>query len=88
MWQSNGSIDRSAKRGGRPRTVNVREILNAIFYLLSTGCQWADPPMAHWIVSTMRCTSGYASGPVVKPVRRRGSSTRKVSRVLKKGRYA
>ena len=28
-----------AKRGGRPRTVNVREVLNGIFYVLSTGCQ-------------------------------------------------
>jgi len=29
-----------AKRGGWPRDVNVREVLNAIFYVLSTGCQW------------------------------------------------
>jgi transposase len=29
-----------AKHGGRPRDVNVREVLNAIFYVLSTGCQW------------------------------------------------
>ena len=28
-----------AKRGGRPRTVDVREVLNAIFYVLWTGCQ-------------------------------------------------
>ena len=28
-----------AKRGGRRREVNVREVLNAIFYVLSTGCQ-------------------------------------------------
>lgn len=27
-----------AKRGGRRREVNVREVLNAIFYVLSTGC--------------------------------------------------
>ena len=34
-----------AKRGGRPRKVDVREVLNAIFYVLSTGCQWnALPP--------------------------------------------
>lgn len=26
--------------GGRPRTVNVREILNAIFYILVGGCAW------------------------------------------------
>src|SRR5260221_6170376 len=29
-----------AKRGGRRREVNVREGLNAICYVLSTGCQW------------------------------------------------
>jgi transposase len=29
-----------ARRGGRPRDVNMREVLNAVFYLLSTGCQW------------------------------------------------
>jgi transposase len=33
-----------AKRGGRPREVNVREVLNAIFYVLSTGCQWQALP--------------------------------------------
>lgn len=30
-----------AKRGGCRRAVDVREVLNAIFYVLSTGCQWA-----------------------------------------------
>jgi transposase len=33
-----------ARRGGRPRDVNVREVLNAVFYLLSTGCQWDALP--------------------------------------------
>jgi transposase len=33
-----------AKRGGRPRTVKVHEVLNAIFYVLSTGCQWRALP--------------------------------------------
>src|ERR1700756_1920225 len=33
-----------AKRGGRRREVNVREVLNAIFYVLSTGCQWQGLP--------------------------------------------
>ena len=35
---------RPAKRRGRPRTVEVREVLNTIFYLLSTGCQWQALP--------------------------------------------
>ena len=35
-----------AKRDGQPRDdVNVREVLDSIFYVLSTGCQWkALPP--------------------------------------------
>ena len=33
-----------ARRGGRPRDINVREVLNAIFYVLSTGCQWKALP--------------------------------------------
>jgi transposase len=33
-----------AKHGGRPRNVNVREVLNGIFYVLSTGCQWQALP--------------------------------------------
>jgi transposase len=33
-----------ARRGGRKREVNVREVINAIFYVLSTGCQWNALP--------------------------------------------
>ena len=33
-----------AKRGGRLRSVNVREVLNGIFYVLWTGCQWKALP--------------------------------------------
>lgn len=32
------------KRSGRRREVNVREVLNAIFCVLSTGCQWQALP--------------------------------------------
>ena len=28
-----------AKRGGRRRTVDVREVLNGILYVLATGCE-------------------------------------------------
>jgi putative transposase len=33
-----------AKRGGRPRRADMREVLNAIFYVVKTGCQWAMLP--------------------------------------------
>ena len=29
-----------AKRGGNKRTVDVREVVNGLMYVLSTGCQW------------------------------------------------
>ena len=33
-----------AKRGGNKRTVEVREIVNGLMYILGTGCQWRDIP--------------------------------------------
>jgi len=33
-----------AKRGGRKRTVDVREVVNGLMYVLSTGCQWRYVP--------------------------------------------
>ena len=43
-WALVSTMIRPAKRGGRPRTVDLREVLNAIFYVLSTGCQWQALP--------------------------------------------
>ena len=33
-----------ARHGGRKRHVNVKEVLNSIFYVLATGCQWSALP--------------------------------------------
>lgn len=33
-----------AKRGGNKRTVDMREVVNGLMYILSTGCQWAAMP--------------------------------------------
>lgn len=33
-----------AKRGGNKRTVDMREVLNGMMYVLSTGCQWRAIP--------------------------------------------
>ena len=30
----------AAKHGGRPREVEMREIVNAMFYINRSGCQW------------------------------------------------
>ena len=33
-----------AKPGGRPRSVDLREVVNAMLYLLRTGCPWRSLP--------------------------------------------
>ena len=33
-----------AKRGGNKRTVDIREVVNGLMYILSTGCQWRALP--------------------------------------------
>lgn len=33
-----------AKRGGNRRHVDVREVMNGLMYILSTGCQWRAIP--------------------------------------------
>src|SRR5205085_7595993 len=32
------------KKGGGKRTVNLREVVNGLMYILSTGCQWRAIP--------------------------------------------
>lgn len=43
-WMLVAPLIPPAKRGGRKRSVDVREVLNGIFYVLSTGCQWEALP--------------------------------------------
>ena len=43
----------AARPGGRPRTTNIRAVLNAIFYLLRTGCQWRLLPREFPVWSTV-----------------------------------
>jgi transposase len=33
-----------ARRGGNKRTVDVREVVNGLMYILGTGCQWRAIP--------------------------------------------
>ena len=40
QWEVAERLIPPAKPGGRPRSVDMREILNAIFYYLKSGCQW------------------------------------------------
>ena len=40
QWELLKGFIPAAKPGGRPRKVDPREIVNAIFYILSAGCPW------------------------------------------------
>ncbi len=44
QWTRIAALIPPAKPGGHPRIVNIREIINAIFYLNKTGCQWRALP--------------------------------------------
>jgi putative transposase len=39
-WQVVAPLLSAAKPGGRPRSVNLRRILNGLFYLVRSGCAW------------------------------------------------
>ena len=39
-----GPLIPPARRGGNKRTVDEREVVNGIMYVLSTGCQWGAIP--------------------------------------------
>ena len=43
-WALVESLIAPAKRGGNKRTVKVREVVNGLMYVLSTGCQWRAIP--------------------------------------------
>ena len=43
-WALIGPLIPPAKRGGNKRRVNLREVVNALLYVLSTGCQWRAIP--------------------------------------------
>ncbi len=40
QWKVIEPLIPPAKPGGRPRSVDMREILNAIFYVVRSGCAW------------------------------------------------
>ena len=44
QWELLEPLIPDAKPGGRPRAVEIGEILNAIFYVLCEGCRWRSLP--------------------------------------------
>lgn len=59
QWQLIASLIPAVKVGGRPRTVDVRKILNPIFYVLVNGCAWRllphDLPPKSTVYYYFRC---------------------------------
>jgi transposase len=43
-WEQIEPLIAPAKRGGGKRRVNMREVVNGVMYVLSTGCQWRYIP--------------------------------------------
>jgi len=43
-WAHIAPLIPPAKHGGRKRSVDVREVVNGLMYILSTGCQWRAVP--------------------------------------------
>ncbi len=44
QWRLLQPLIPSAKPGGRPRTADMRRMLDSLFYVLRTGCQWRHLP--------------------------------------------
>jgi transposase len=43
-WRRIGPLIPPARKGGAQRTVNLREVVNGLLYVLGTGCQWRAIP--------------------------------------------
>lgn len=44
QWNLIRHLFPKAKPGGRPRTTNIREVINAVFFINRTGCAWRYLP--------------------------------------------
>ncbi len=53
-WALTAPFIPPAKRGGRHRTSDMREVLNAILYIAASGCAWRLLPKCFPPVSTVR----------------------------------
>src|SRR5688500_16691355 len=81
-----------AKPGGRPRTTNMRRLLDGLFYLVRTGCQWRHlpPPPAFppWrtVYGYMRTFASLGVWETMRHHSRRGAGRASASRRARIGR--
>jgi transposase len=77
-WSLLAAFMPERSRLGRPRTVDLRGVLDAIFYILATGCQWralrslcpqgtgvSKDGDAHWLrfIAVLRDARPHPEGP-------------------------
>src|ERR1051325_189129 len=53
-WELVKPLLPAARHGCRPRTTDVRAVVDAIFYLLRTGCQWRLLPQMEEIEKSLK----------------------------------
>ena len=54
-WVLLAPLSPPAKPRGRPRSVEMRRIVNGLFYVLRTGCAWRYLPREYGPWQTMYC---------------------------------
>ena len=64
-WSLIGPLIPPAKWNGNKRTVDVREVVNGLMYILDTGCQWAALPRVLPPREAVRDPSRYAPAAIV-----------------------
>jgi putative transposase len=52
-WNVFAPLGAAAKPGGRPRSVNLRRVVNGLFYLVRAGCAWRYLPRDYGPWSTV-----------------------------------
>src|SRR5215217_1901167 len=68
-------VDLAQGGSGRRRRVNLREVLNAVFYVLGTGCPWRALPKDLPPRSTVHFMNKRARWRARRPAPRRSSWT-------------
>ena len=53
-WTLIGPMFPAARSGGRPRTICLRKVMDAILYIASSGCAWRMLPKCFPAISTAR----------------------------------
>ena len=82
QWRVLAPLLPPAKPGGRPRSVDLREVLNGILYVLRNGCTWRALPhdlppwgTVWWYFRTWRRDGTWEQlHDALRPLVRRGAS--------------